>query len=66
MFTLLAVSPFLAMRSAPTTAMIKCLYFFSCACKKGHTNGMDRFVLEERADHGIADHGGRDGERVEF
>lgn len=30
------------------------------------TNSMDGFVLEKRADHGVTDHGGRDGERVEL
>lgn len=31
-----------------------------------HTDGMDGFVLEERANHGVAYHGGGDGERVEL
>lgn len=64
-FTLLAVSPFLAMRSAPTTVASIDVIWVSLS-NLGRTDSMDGFVLEKRADHGVAYHGGGDGECVEL
>jgi len=65
-FTLLAVSPFLAMRSAPTTAMSVDVLYLRSEDEWGRTDGVDGLVLEKRADHCIANHGGGDGKRVEL
>jgi len=62
--TLLAVSPFFAILSAPTTGE-KCQVIFSCPLFRP-TNGVDLVMLEQRPDHTIADHDRRDAEHYEF
>lgn len=62
--TLLAVSPFLAILSAPTTREI-----VSGAIAlniRSHTDGVDFVMLEQRPDHTITNHDGMDAKRDEF
>ena len=62
--TLLAVSPFLAILSAPTTREKRQVMLTLSAWS--HTDGVDLMMLEQRSDHAIADHDGRDTKRYEF
>jgi hypothetical protein len=54
--TLLAVSPFFAILSAPTAAEAVKRRDSRQTRGRMHTNGVDRMVLEERANHGVDDH----------
>lgn len=62
--TLLAVSPFLAILSAPTTREI--VSGATALDIRSHTNGVDFVMLEQRPDHAVTNHDGRDAERDEF
>ena len=59
MLTLLAVSPFLAIRSAPTTAIGRQINDAVYRKSEGGiilTDGMDVVMLEQGSDHRVANH----------
>ena len=65
--TLLAVSPFLAIRSAPTAARAhKVQYPVGSIAKEVRTNASNSLMLEQRAHHAVTQHDSRDLEGQQF